>query len=95
MSGTLLVIPYKMMAPPCKMLAKPHIISAATHLMFVYGGGLQGEKTSKKNFVPDELKSPKNNMFFFVFYVIGGWVGGWFRSKCVILHVLFFNSSLT
>ena len=38
----------------------------------VYGGGLQGEKTSKFFFVPNELKSDKKQHVFFVFYIIGG-----------------------
>ena len=42
----------------------------------VYGGGLQGEKTSNFFFVPNELKSVKKQHVFFVFYVIVGWVGG-------------------
>ena len=39
-------------------------------------GGWQGEKTSKFFFVPNELKSPENNMSFFVLSILGGWVGG-------------------
>ena len=31
-------------------------------------GGLQGEKTTKFFFVPNELKSPKNNMSFYFFF---------------------------
>ena len=40
-------------------------------------GELQGEKTSNIFFDPNELKSPKNNMSFFVFFphLGGGWVG--------------------
>ena len=34
-------------------------------------------------------------MFFSVFYIIGGRVGVWVRSKCVILHNFFLNPSLT
>ena len=60
----------------------PRIMLATTHLMFT--SGLQGEKTSKFFFVPNELKSPKNTW---------GWVGGWVRSKCGILHT-FLNPSL-
>ena len=40
----------------------------------VVGSKLEGEKISKKNFVPKELKSPKNNMVFSTLGV--GWVGG-------------------
>ena len=36
-------------------------------------GGWQGEKTSEI-FVSNELKSPKNNMFFLFFYTLGWWV---------------------
>ena len=39
------------------------------------GGGWLGEKLSIF-FVPNELKSPKNNMSFFVLSIFGGWVGG-------------------
>ena len=38
-------------------------------------GGWLGEKNSKNCFVPNELKRPKNNMSFFVFIHIWGWVG--------------------
>ena len=40
-------------------------------------GGWLSEKKYKKIFVPNELKSPKNNMSFFVFFphLGGGWVG--------------------
>ena len=39
-------------------------------------GGLQGEKFSKNFFVPDELKSPKNQHGFFESPLRGvGWVG--------------------
>ena len=31
-------------------------------------GGLQGEKTSKKFFVPNALKSPKRQHVFFLFF---------------------------
>ena len=40
-------------------------------------GGLQGEKTSKKIFVPNELKSPKTTCLFLFFFphLGGGWLG--------------------
>ena len=55
-------------------------------------GGLQGEKTSKKNFVPNELKSPKNNMSFFVFSTLGGWVGQ--KQVCNFTHFFFWTLPL-
>ena len=39
-------------------------------------GGLQGEKTSKKIFVPNELKSQKTRCHFIIFFYEGGWVAG-------------------
>ena len=47
-------------------------------------GGWLGEKFLKNFFVPNELKSPKNNMSFLFLSVFGDWFGG---SN-------FFNSSL-
>ena len=53
-------------------------------------GGLQGEKNFKFLFVPNELKSPKNNMSFFIFFphLGGGWVGG--SEASVEFYTLFF-----
>ena len=58
------------------------------HVVFVMdtGGGWLGEKIQEIVFVPNELKSPKNNMFFCFFPHLGG---GWFRSKCGIFHTFF------
>ena len=63
----------------------PLIMLATTHLMFT--SGLQGEKTSKFFFVPNELKSPKN-MFFSTFG------GGWVVKKQMWNFPHFFNPSL-
>ena len=49
-------------------------------------GGWLSEKQLKKNFVPNELKSPDINMSFFVLSIFGGWVG-WFRPKYGYIHI--------
>ena len=43
-------------------------------------------------FVPNELKSPKNNMFFLFFSTLGGWVGD--SEASVEFYTLFLNPSL-
>ena len=48
-------------------------------------GGWLGEKNSKNFFVPNELKSPKNNMFFL--HTRGG---GWVCQKQVCIFTHFF-----
>ena len=53
-------------------------------------GGLQGEKTSKKNFVPNELKSPKTTCLFFVLSIFGGWVGGSDPNKDISIFFFVF-----
>ena len=60
-------------------------------MVAVDGGWLQGEKFSEFFFVPYELKSPKNNMSFFVFIHILG-VGG---SEANVDKSTFFNPSLS
>ena len=37
-------------------------------------GGWLSEINFKKNFVPNELKSPKTTCLFFVLSIFGGWV---------------------
>ena len=58
---------------------------------------LRAKKYERKKFefffVPNKLKSPKNNMSFFVFIHIWG-VGGWVRPKYGYIQI-FFNPSLT
>ena len=49
----------------------------------VYGGGLQGEKTSKYFL----FQMSNNNMFFLFFSSLGGWVG---ESEANVIFKFFF-----
>ena len=59
-------------------------------------GGWLSEKNIKNFFVPNELKSPKNNMSFFVLSIFGGWVGGLDPNMDISIFFLVFllNPSL-
>ena len=69
-------------------------IHSSSVVVVVEGG--RGEKLQKICFAPNKLKSPKNKMSFYYFFLLRG-VGGWVKSliEKSINFFMFLNPSLS